>query len=261
MNYTYPKNYKNKPVTEQLKTLKTLFSEVKNAKGEIDLATELEAGGQFIIPNPKLFGTYNEAVKKVLEALKSSRACYDWKEGKWGIEYLKQLPVKEQFWSKQEDMIVIGAQFGQQHAGHSVDKVRDNLKSNELPFGIYEVGIMLLTHPERLQSYNDLWIDCPGDEYSFSGDGVFSRAPFFGFYGDGLEFGTYGVSYAYGCYGSASGFGPQPLENRTLDTSCPLETSATETLDDVAEHEAINLSPSKDLEVIGNIHQNPELLK
>lgn len=241
MNYTYPKNYKNKPVTEQLKTLKAIFPEIKNTKGEIDLATEIETEGQFIIPNPKLFGTYNEAVAKVLEALKSSRTCYDWREGKWGIEYLKQLPVKEQFWSKQEDMIVISAQFGQQHAGESVKTVRESTQDNELPFGVYEVGIMLLTHPERLQSYDDLFIDCPGDEYSYSGDGVFSKAPIFNFYGGELLFGTYVVSDARDNYGSASGFGPQALETRPLDTSCSLETSATETLDDVAEHEAIAL--------------------
>lgn len=228
MKYKYPKTYKNKPVTEQLKTLKALFPKVKNAKGDIDLATGIESEGQFIIPNPKLFGTYHQAVAKVLEALKSSRACYDYRDGNWGAEYLKQLPIKEQFWATQEDMTVIGGQFGQQHAGESVENVRKTLQDNELPFGIYEVAIMLLTHPERFQSNDDLWIDCSGDEYSYNGNGVFSGAPLFDFSDDKLKFSTNDVSSAYDFYGSASGFVPQPLETRSLDSSCSLDPLSDE---------------------------------
>lgn len=228
MNYTYPKTYKNKPVTEQLTTLQSLFPELKNAKGDINLETEIETEGTFVIPHYRLFGTYNEAVEKVLEALKSSRTCYNWRDGKWTGNYLKQLPVKEQFWSKQDDVIVICGQFGLQHAGKSVKTVRETVQDNELPFGIYEVAIMLLTHPERLQDYDDLWIDCPGDEYSWNGDGVFSGAPIFCFSDGRLGFDALDVSIADGSYGSASGFVPQALEIRPLEAfeSSPLDPSA-----------------------------------
>lgn len=192
MIYTYPKTYKNKLVSKQLEILKKAFPEVKKWKGSIDVDESIMTEGIFIIPNPKLFGTYNQAVLAVIEALKKSRSAYDYRDGKWTAQYLKQLPLKEQFWSTQEDIIVLGAQFGQKHAGTSVQDVRNSLELKELPLGIYEVGIMLLTHPERLQDFNDLFIDCPGDEYSYSGDGVFSRAPIFCFNG-GLEFGAGGL--------------------------------------------------------------------
>ena len=43
------------------------------------------------------------------------------------------------------------------------------------------VGIMLLTHPEREVRWKQLHIDCAGDEFAPGADGVFSRAPLFGF--------------------------------------------------------------------------------
>lgn len=74
---------------------------------------------------------------------------------------------------------------------------------------------MLLTHSIRLQNLDDLWIDCPGDEYSPGAAGRFGYAPFFFFdFLDGrLEFDTSVVGHANGHYGSASGFSPQSVEN------------------------------------------------
>ena len=77
-------------------------------------------------------------------------------------------------------------------------------------FGGYTVavGSMLLTHPERLVSINDLWIDVAGDEFA-GADGSFGRAPFFDFDDGGVGFGTdWVVSPCEDC-GSASLFLPQ----------------------------------------------------
>ena len=82
------------------------------------------------------------------------------------------------------------------------------MNSSEFGLDAFAVGIMLLTHPERLVAYEDLWIDCAGDEYLPDADGQFEYAPCFlfidgkgkfdaGWFGDALE----------GC-GSASGFVP-----------------------------------------------------
>jgi hypothetical protein len=67
---------------------------------------------------------------------------------------------------------------------------------------------MLLTHPERLNHYDDLWIDCAGDEFAPAADGRFWGAPLFHFYDDELKFSAYGVSRADEFYGSVSGFLP-----------------------------------------------------
>lgn len=220
MKYTYPKTYKNKPLNEQWKILQKLFPELKKQKQPT--TNYAAAEGLFIIPHYKLFGTYNEAVLKCIEIIKTTHDCYDWRNGNWSADYLKQLPIKEHFWDTQDNVIALGVQFGQKHAGESVETVRAGLETNELPLGMYEVLIMLLTHPERLQSYDDLWIDCPGDEYSYNAAGVFSGSPVFRF--DALlRFGADDLSYARGGYGSASGFVPQKLEYRTLDASRSLE--------------------------------------
>lgn len=218
MKYTYPKNYKVNTINNQMITLKGLFG-IKNLSKPF--SPENTSEGLFAIPHWKLLGsTYNEAVSKVLEAIKSSRSAYDWGSGNWSEKYLRQLPIKEAFWNVQkEEIIIISAQFGLAHAGDSVETVRAVRGNNilgELPFGIYEVGIMLLTHPERLQNYADLWIDCPGDEYSFSGDGVFGYAPSFKFDDGDVLFVAHDVSNAHGDYGSASGSVSQPLETRSL---------------------------------------------
>lgn len=68
---------------------------------------------------------------------------------------------------------------------------------------------MLLTHPERLVSYDDLWIDCAGDEYAPVAVGGFSGAPFFSFVGGEVEFAADWFDDARSDYGSASGFLPQ----------------------------------------------------
>ena len=82
---------------------------------------------------------------------------------------------------------------------------------NALEFGLgtFAVGIMLLTHPLRLQDCDDLWIDCAGDEFSYDADGQFVSAPCFFFDGGKVKFDTSVVADAGGGYGSASASVPQ----------------------------------------------------
>lgn len=244
--YTYPTTYKNKPLKDQWKTLQKAFSELKDKKQP---TTNYSAGeGAFIIPHYRIFGSYNEAVLQVMAALKESRTTYDWRGGNWGPEYLRQLPIKESFWNTQGDIIILGAQFGQKHAGKSVQQAREALQPHELPLGLYECLIILLTHPERLQSYDDLGIDCPGDEYSYNADGAFSGAPFLCFSGGGVDFDAGGLSAVRGDFGSASAFLPQALENRTLN---PLAA----TLDTLDENSAISFLKEKGYKITKLIEQ------
>jgi hypothetical protein len=77
----------------------------------------------------------------------------------------------------------------------------------EFGLGAFAVGSMILTHPEREIRWEQLHIDCAGDECSEDADGVFSLAPFFFFF-DGVGFDAGGCSSANERYGSASGFLP-----------------------------------------------------
>lgn len=215
--YTYPKSYKNKSIKDQWKLLQKIFPILKDK--HLPDTEPVSTEGTFVIPNYNLFGSYNDAVATVMKALTSTRFTYDWRSGNWGPSYLQQTARKETMWNSQGDVMVLGAQFGQKYAGKSVKSVTASYETNEVGFGIYEVLIMLLTHPERLQSYNDLWIDCPGDEYSPGGNGVFSYAPRLRFRDGQVGFGAGVLSSANRYYGSASGFVPQPLATGTLDTS------------------------------------------
>lgn len=167
----------------------------------------------FLIPHwSKIAPTYNEALQKVLDAIKSTRPFYNWREGKLDTSYLRQSPLKKVIPE------IVSAQFGMNHKGESVERMRSN-KKEELLFGAYEVGIMLLTHPDRLTKYEDLFIDCSGDEYSYDAGSDFSDAPYF-YWGDGkLYFDMKFVDDACGYFGSVSGFGSQlNLESRPLET-------------------------------------------
>jgi hypothetical protein len=174
--------------------------------------------GWFAIPQwRKIAPTYNEAVQIVLAKLSETRKgkFYNYRsdemgpanlrEGSRKVSYMQQLAEGQ----NDADILIVPAQFGLTHRGRSVRRAREVFKSNEFGLGAFEVGIMLLTHPERLANYDDLWIDCAGDEFKPSDESEFSSAPFFGFSDDGLGFGTSWFSNAFEHFGSASAFLPQ----------------------------------------------------
>lgn len=218
--FGYLSGYK-KPegITEQTNILRQAFPELGNAcekiaQGEVPKGAE----GWFAIPKWETMApTYGEAVQKVIDAIKKSRdgKFYNYREGELGENQLRQSArtsavfQKLALEQKDHDILVVPAQFGLRHRGRSVRRVREVLLGNEFGLGAFAVGIMILTHPERLMNYDDLLIDCAGDEFAPGADGKFSGAPFFYFDGGEVEFGTSDVSGADDDYGAASGFSPQ----------------------------------------------------
>jgi len=145
---------------------------------------------------------------------------HDLCKGKLGMQYLRQherTVKKFEALAEQQkgyDILVVAAQFGLRHRGRSVRRAREVFTVNEFGLGVFEIGCMLLTHPGRLQDYDDLWIDCAGDEYDDAGAGssgfysLFRCTPYFGFSVGKIVFGA-GVASQGSGYGSASGFLPQ----------------------------------------------------
>jgi hypothetical protein len=80
------------------------------------------------------------------------------------------------------------------------------MSASEFGLGAFAIGIMILTHPERLRHYDDLWIDCAGDEFAPHADGGFSLAPFFGFCDDKVKFFACRCGHVHELFGSASAF-------------------------------------------------------
>jgi hypothetical protein len=220
-NYGYLSGYKKpKGITEQTNILRQLFpgigfADEKLAEREVPKNADT---GWFAIPKwQSLAPTYGEAVELVLNKLKETRsgAFYNYREGELGPDQLRQQALTASVFQKLAeeqngfDVLVVAAQFGLRHRGRSVRRVREILLGNEFGLGAFAIGIMLLTHPERLAHYDDLWIDCAGDEFAPDAGGKFWSAPVFNFFDDGkLEFDTDRVSYACERSGSVSGFLP-----------------------------------------------------
>ena len=78
--------------------------------------------------------------------------------------------------------------------------------ANEFGLGAFAIGIMLLTHPEREVQWEQLHVDCAGDEFAPDAGGVFSVAPIFRFHVGEVEFGADWFDRADENCGSASAF-------------------------------------------------------
>ena len=218
-SYVYPDGYRIKGMTEQTNILRQLLPGIGFADEELVKRTlPLNAEGWFAIPKwQTMANTYGEAVEKVFAAIKIQRKgkFYNWREGQLSPQYLRQTIKSAKMFQKlgeeqkDHDILVVPAQFGLRHRGRSVRRAREVMNASEFGLGAFAVGIMLLTHPERLVDYENLWAVCAGDEFAPDAVGRFPGAPYFEFNDDGVGFGAGQVSLADGSYGSASGFLPQ----------------------------------------------------
>lgn len=217
--YGYLSGYtKPKPLAKQVTLLRQLFPELVSATLDGSLeGVELPAGaeGCFAIPNWQLLApTYGEAVRKVLDLIKQNRdgKFYNYIEGELGPQQLQQcIKTVEAFQAlgevqKGHDILVVPAQFGIRHSGRSVRRAREVMSAGEFGLGAFAVGIMILTHPNRLEHHDDLWPDCPGDERDPDAVGSFDNAPIFVFDDGGVGFHDGYVGRAVERCGSVSGF-------------------------------------------------------
>lgn len=174
LSHGYPQGYKPKRISEQLESLKKLFPHI-NVCSEIQSTEydELPMGAEelFAIPPPSVIApTYDEATHIVLGML---RLAYKNKFVNYFISHAahkihQQSEEKLRAWRRivreqRHDVVIIPAQFGLYRCGIPPHRITDVLYTNEFGLGAYEVGIMLLTHPERFHGSEDLWIECVGD--------------------------------------------------------------------------------------------------
>ena len=217
--YGYLSGYKKpKDVIAQTNKLRELFPGVGFASEQMARPDVANAEGYFAVPRwQSIAPTYGEAVQKVLDALnKAYKGRFkNWREGELGPDRLKQSARAEKMFQtlgdeqKDHDILVVAAQFGLRHRGRSVRRSREVMQVNEYGLGAFAVGIMLLTHPERLMNYDDLYVDCAGDEYAPEADGGFSYAPLFCFSDGRVRFGASWFGGAGDVCGSSSAFLPQ----------------------------------------------------
>lgn len=191
------------------------------------IKTEQVSENRFKFPHwSKVAKTYNLAVGKVLEEIGKSRPFINWIDGELGEEQLRETLRKKEMIEKvtKEGVVELEVQLGQKYKGKSVKEARELFTINEFGLGAYEVGCILLAKPDILKNNDDLWLDCPGDEYDFSDSDVrFDRAPVFRWDDGKLEFDTIWFGDACAYYGSVSAFLPQTiLGTGNLETIEPL---------------------------------------
>ena len=226
-SYTYPKEYKGpKPINDQIKALAKIFD--LNPSHALEFAKTLPelpngAEGWFAIPSvdalaAKHFPEVTDPIQKYCQAvhlvhtkIADSRSFYNYREGQITPAQLRvhartahALDLIAE--TQKGDILIVAAQLGMRHRGKSVRRAREVFVANEFGLGSLAVGSIVLTHPERLVRWEELDMDCSGDEFSPGADGGFSRSPCF--YFDG---GVWFVARFVGVpprdgFGSVSGF-------------------------------------------------------
>ncbi|MDP3244373.1 MAG: hypothetical protein Q8M83_01800 [bacterium] len=230
-SYTYPKEYKGpKPIADQIKAIAKIFD--LNPSQALKFANPPTGGlpalpegaeGWFAIPSvdalaKKHFPEVTDPAQKYCQAIllvhakiTASRSFYDYREGQITPAQLRvhartahALDLIAE--TQKGDILIIAAQLGMRHRGKSVRRAREVFMANEFGLGSLAIGSVVLTHPERLVRWEELQMDCSGDEFAFDADGSFGSAPCFDFVDVGVRFGALGVSVFGDLYGSASGF-------------------------------------------------------
>ncbi|HLD34380.1 MAG TPA: hypothetical protein VJB62_00805 [Patescibacteria group bacterium] len=224
---TYPKEYKGpKPIADQIKALAKIFD--LDPSQALEFAKNLPAlpkgaEGWFAIPSvdalaKKHFPEVTDPVQKYCQAVQlvhtkiaTSRSFYNYREGQITPAQLRvhartahALDLIAE--TQKSDILIVAAQLGIRHHGKSVRRAREVFVANEFGLGSLAVGSIVLTHPERLVRWEELDMDCSGDEFSPEADGVFSESPCFVFGDGGVGFGADFVDDPSRGFCSVSGF-------------------------------------------------------
>lgn len=167
-NYGYPDGFVIYSVSEQVKTLLKHYPNLDASYVEELASGDLpgDAEGWAAIPKPQ---PYHDALKTVLSLIAKDRKFENWIERKLTGMHMKlndkTARSHEKLNEQPEDFWVVPFQFGIRHRVKSVHRARAVFTESEFGMGPYEVAMLLLTHPKRIQP-NNLAIGCTGIEYA-----------------------------------------------------------------------------------------------
>jgi hypothetical protein len=190
-NRAYPSDYRVRPVEAQVTELRKLFPALGDCQEKL-ARRPLPEGAEawFAIPRwQALASTYNRAVEIMLEAFANRRRFSNRILGRLGEIFLRRSErsiLAEEILADQQqgsDILVVAAQAGLLHRGSSARRTRVAMAGNEFGLGVFAVGAILLTHPERL-----------------------SRVPLFDYDITGVEFSAFYEDRARNLWGSPTGF-------------------------------------------------------
>lgn len=229
LRWFYPDGWKPTSVEKQLLVLQGFYPDLDGshvAEIAMGITVPEDADGVFVVPKPSSVAvklgvndSFGEGYGQMLEAsvlahLASQRKFHNYHAGELTPDRVRVRQSAADAIRKLEeetpgDFLVFAAQTGKKWGGYSPQNARWDIErkvENEFPLPAWCVGHIVLTNPTRLDRYEILWIDCPGDEYRFGGDAEFGLCLYFDFLDGRLEFSLRWLADAYDYCGSASGF-------------------------------------------------------
>lgn len=213
----YPSNYVHRSITTQVATINRVLYINGCADEKLIKIDPFGSTKRFVIPKWQMFApTYGKAVQEIFHLIKQNSNvlhldCNDTLD----LTQLKQSEKSESAFKKlsdeQEgnDLIVVSAQTGFRHRGRSSRRAVEDVmgvNENESALGVFAVMVILLTHPERIQTYEDLRIICAGDTFPPKVSSAVSTSPCFFFFGNKVRLDVINIDSALTNFGSASMF-------------------------------------------------------
>ena len=228
---TYPEEYTGpKKIGDQVEILANAFGFDAERSFDFIFNTlpnlELPSGaeGWFAIPSVDALAKrhfpsitdpaeqYCCAVDLMVQKIEDERDIVNHRKGQIRAAYFRQHPrtvsaLRKISETQKGDIIVVPAQFGMRYRGRSARRAREVFLFNEFGLGALAVGSMILAHPERLVCWEQLHLECPGDEYDYGG-GRWADLFFFNWVQDRITMHTAWSVDANQNYGSVTGFIP-----------------------------------------------------
>jgi len=215
----YPECYQHTSVEEQIAVLREFWPELNPGSRIKELESRpILSGSEGVWAIPKwesIAGSYGDALDTwifpALATLSDSGFYYGSRFDALGSDYLRRNEHVQEVFAKMNaqqdgDILIIQAQFGAHHRTRASLSSRRACMPKEFGLTTFAVACMLLTHPNRLVAHNNLWADCPGDEYHHAHNKKFSHTPAFSFYAGKIFFSTYPHDIDFTDCGLVTGF-------------------------------------------------------
>lgn len=169
----YPDNYKVKQTEEQVEILRTLGFPVNQAPLNKTVPF-YPAEGFFVLPTWKFVPSscknpHQYALAFMYERFQSVTDNWWPTKDKLEFDNIITSAKYDSFWyiKSKSNFVILAAQLGRRHKGINIIEAEKKFLPGEITLTPYEVGCMILTHPERIKgSGGTLKIACknPSDE-------------------------------------------------------------------------------------------------
>jgi hypothetical protein len=196
-----PRNYTIRPLAQQAEVLRRAFPMLgltQVNRDSVQSSNIPRLGGRgidgwFVLPNPlAVADTYGKAAELVLSMLAVQREVHVWPQvgpkSCWKSATKTESAMACLCRDQRSDLVVLPAQSGYRFQHYTAWELERDMGPNEFPLGVFAVGCMLLTHPDRLSTPKSLWIDCPADRLRGVGSASWLQLPMFSLTHSGLHF-------------------------------------------------------------------------